>query len=81
MKLEGIKAISTYLLLSESTVMDKILNENLPAEKDESTATFSAESAAVDRWLSGGKKPLAKKAKKPGEAKKVIKKDGDRKVK
>ena len=94
MKLEGIKAISTYLLLSESTVMDKILNENLPAERDDKTATYSAESAAVDKWLSGGKKSLAKtvklkkakkpgpkKAKKPGEDVKVIPPDGDRKVK
>lgn len=81
MKLEGIKAISSYLLLSESTVMDKILHENLPAKRDEKTATYSAEIAAVDKWLAGGKKPLAKKAKKPGEAKKVIESDGDRKVK
>ena len=85
MKLEGINAISNYLRLTESTVMDLILRQNLPATKDQQSATWSAESGAVDKWMSGGKKPAAKKAKKSGkpqgEAKKVVKKDGDRKVK
>ena len=87
-KLDGIKAIARYLLLSESTVMDLILKQNLPAKRDEKTATYSAETAAVDKWLAGGKKPAKKakkpspkKAKKPGEATKVIESDGDRKVK
>lgn len=79
MKLEGIKAISRYMLLSESTVMDLILRQNLPAKKDEKTATWSATSAAIDAWLNQGKKarPVSKssgegvKAGKGGKQKKV----------
>ena len=79
-KLDGIKAIARYLLLSESTVMDMIQRQGLPAQRDEKSATWSADPHKIDQWMNRGKKP-AKKAKKPGEAKRVIEKDGDRKVK
>ncbi len=87
-KLDGIKAIARYLLLSESTVMDLIQRQGLPAQKNEKSATWSADPRKIDQWMSGVKKPAKKakkpgpkKAKKPGEDKRVIESDGDRKVK
>ncbi len=66
-RLEGVTAIAKYLSLSESTVMDLILRQGLPAKKDQKSATWSAESGAIDRWITGGKKLPPKKAKPSGE--------------
>ena len=64
-KLDGVKAIAQYLNLTESSVMALILRQDLPAKRDDKTATYSAQSKDIEKWLNAGKKATSKK---PGES-------------
>jgi len=70
MKLNGVNAISGYMGLSESTVMDKILKSGLPAKFDAETSSYFAESEEIDRFLAGPVREEPKKPEKKARAKK-----------
>ena len=50
-RIVGMENITRYLGLSESTVMDKIQNQGLPAKKDEKKNIWEVDQARLDRWL------------------------------
>jgi hypothetical protein len=49
-RIVGILAIKNYLGVSESTVMDMIHNQGMPATKDEKLNVWEIDQARLDRW-------------------------------
>lgn len=73
MELKGIKEISKYIGLSESTVMDLIFKKNFPAWATDASTWF-ADTDKVDAWGSNLKNVPAVKTKKELTAEKKAEK-------
>ena len=76
MKLEGAKAISNYLDLSESTIMDLILKNGLPAEQTKDSIWVS-DSDKIDEWRGMVKKEPVAKLTATAKAKTSVKADAE----